>query len=741
MGGARGSSAAAGLAVALALAVAACSGGGDGGGSSGSGNGSGGLTVAVLSSRPEYVSAGDALVAVTVPQGADRSGVRVTAAGRDVTAELRPDPGDRRRLLGVVDGLPEGRSTIRAASGGDEARLPVVNHPATGPLFSGEQLPLYACTTRSFGLAASTPAEGCAAPTRVTWQYVDRAGERHPLADPTRPPADAATADSPGGKVPFVIRTETGTLDRAVYAISALDPHPDPSGRTVDASAWNRRLVYRYGGGCGVSYTQGFALLDPPADELLAKGYVTATSTFNTFQVLCNAVISAEATSMVKERVIETYGVPVHTIGEGGSGGAIQQLLVAQDYPGLLDAVAPTVPFPDALSISGGVYDCTLLDRYYATPTGARLSESQRAAIDGHATSRTCGLWDQTFARTINPTEGCLVDFSALGAPASVPFPTIPPERAYDAETNPDGYRCTVWESNVAITGRDPDTGFARPGYDNQGVTYGRHALQDGTITVDQFLDLNARIGGFDDDGNPVAARSAVPLSLVRRAYRTGQVTGGAGALRDTPIILVNVYTDKLGDIHDRVRSFSILDRLTGDRDTAPDTVSLWSIGLPEGDSLVDTLTGALGDFSVRPTLALDAWLTAAEKHRADRGGSWRAALAATKPAAAQSRCQPAGKAEIVGPDANDAAACRAAFPIHEEPRMAAGGPRRGDILKCALAPARRAPAAWRVDFTPAQVDRLAEIFPDGVCDYTAAGQGQAAFGHPWYDFGTGQPG
>src|SRR5262245_61988194 len=196
MGGARGSGAATGLVVALALAVAACSGGGASGsdnrrgnGGRADGEGSGGLRVAVLSSRPEYVSAGDALVAVTVPQGADPADVRVTAAGRDGTAKLRPDPDDRRRLLGVVDGLPEGRSTIRAAAGQDAARLAIVDHPATGPLFSGEQLPLYACTTRSFGLAAARPADGCAAPTRVTWQYVDRAGERHPLADPTRPPA------------------------------------------------------------------------------------------------------------------------------------------------------------------------------------------------------------------------------------------------------------------------------------------------------------------------------------------------------------------------------------------------------------------------------------------------------------------------------------------------------------------------------------------------------------------------
>src|SRR4029453_6719644 len=63
----------------------------------------------------------------------------------------------------------------------------------------------------------------------------------------------------------------------------------------------------------------------------------------------------------------------------------------------------------------------------------------------------------------------------------------------------------------------------------------------------------------------PAPDRSVVPDDLVARAYETGRVTGASDGLLDTPIILVNVYTDDLGDIHDRVRSFSILDRLSGE--------------------------------------------------------------------------------------------------------------------------------------------------------------------------------
>jgi Tannase-like family of unknown function (DUF6351) len=731
-----------GAALVVAVALTGCSGGGadDGAGDGGAGSDQGRLRVEVVSSRPEYVTGGDALVAVTLPAGVAADDVAVVAAGTDVTDVFSVDPDDDARLVGLVTDLPDGAADIAVTAGDRSASATVTNHPATGPLFSGEQLDLYACTTESFGLAPSTPDKGCAAPTNVTWQYVDGAGGRHDLADPTAPPADAASVAVDGRQVPFVLRTETGTLNRAVYQVTALDPAPDPTGATVDASAWNERLVYRFGGGCGVSFTQGFSLLDAPSLELLERGYAMATATFNTFQVLCNDVISAETVSMVKEHVTETYGEPVHTIGEGGSGGAIQQLLIAQDYPGLLDAVAPLVPFPDALSVSGGVYDCALLTDYYVSSPGAALTPEQRAAINGHAVDDTCGLWDSTFASGINPSTGCRTDFSALGAGAAAPFPTIPPEEIYDPDTNPDGWRCTVWESNVAITGRDPDTGFARPGYDNEGVQYGLDALNAGVITPDQFVDLNAAIGGFDDDGLPSPERSVVPEELVRRAYETGRVTGPWGGLPDTPVILVNVYTDELGDIHDRVRSFSLIDRLSGGGEP-PATVSLWSVGIPEGSGLLDTLTGALGDFAARPTLALDEWLTAAEAHQADEGGSWQDALAATKPAAAETRCQPAGADEVVGPDATDDPACEAAFPVHEEPRMAAGAPRSGDILKCALRPVEEATDLYEVELTDAHLDRLAEIFPTGVCDYREPSQGFVEFQETWYDFGAQRPG
>jgi hypothetical protein len=743
-------------ALALAATVAACSGDDDDGGSGSSGSDGGGaeegsdaltvdaLTVEVLSSRPEVVSGGDALVAVTVgDDGIDPGDVEVAVGDADVTDAFAPDPDDDTRLVGLVDGLDEGDSTVTARSGDESSELTLTNHPAQGPVFAGEALPLAACTTEAYGLAASAPDDGCVAPTELTWQYVDGDGALHDLADPAQVPADADTVElDDGTTVPFVVRNEWGVINRSIYRITLLDADP-ASGSDAEADgapntdAWNGRLVYRFGGGCGTTFTQGYFGTGEPSVEVLRRGYATATATFNTFQVMCNDLLSAETMSMVKEHFVETYGLPVHTIGEGGSGGAIQQLLIAQNYPGLLDAVVPTVPFPDALSIGGGVFDCALLTNYYGTPAGRQLTPEQRAAINGHGVAGTCDLWNASFATNIDPVRACSFDVAAVfGAGGTTAFPSVPPDEIYDAETNPDGWRCDVWESNVAITGRDPDTGYANSGYDNEGIQYGLDALNAGTITPDQFVDLNAGIGGFDIDGQPQPERSVVSDELAERAYTSGRVTGPYGGLPDTPIILVNVYTDMQGDIHDRVRSFEMMDRLADEDGDVPATVSLWTVGADPGGGIAATLTGALGDFASGPTFVMDEWLTAAEAHQADEGGSWRDALAAAKPDDAESRCTVDGE-EIVGPDANEDERCAEAYPIHEEPRMAAGMPRRGDLLKCSRIDVAEAAESgvYEVELSDAQLDRLAEIFPTGVCDYTRPAIGQSEPDGVWQSF------
>jgi hypothetical protein len=697
----------AGALVAFALVVASCSDDGDDvdeAEPAGETEPAGPLELEVVSSHPDYVTAGSALVAATVDGDSDLDpeDVSITSDGEDVTAAFETDPDDPLRLVGLLEGLGDGETELTATGGDHSADLTVTNHEdTTGPLFSGEQIPLVECTTEDFGLEPSTPEEGCFAPTEVTWEYVDVDGGRHDLEDPEAAPDDVEMVEVDGEEVPLVIRNERGVLNRAVYQISKLE------------EAWNERLVYGFGGGCGATFSQGEIGFGSgaPSLDLLREGYAAASATFNTYAVLCNHVISAETVSMVKEHFVVNYGEPVHTIGDGASGGAIQQTLIAQNYPGLLDAIAPSLPFPDSLSISSGVADCRLLLNYYETDNGDQLSEEQRVAINGHATEAACSIWNSSFVDVIiDPTAGCAGDV------------------AYHPEDNPDGLRCTAWETNAAIAGRDPETGFARRGVDNVGVQYGLGAMNNGDISVEEFLDLNEHVGGFGPDGEPQEQRH-VTEAPSSEGYDNGLVVGPWGGIPDTPMIVIDGYSDEC-DFHDRVRAFALGDRLADEDGNLPATSSLWTY-VPEECGL----SLALGEPAAAATRALDEWLTAAGEHQRSEGADWQEALAATKPESAESRCVIEGGDEIVMDDPGDNPDCDGAAPVHAEPRMVAGAPRASDVLKCELVPTDEALDLYEVELDEDEQGRLAEIFPDGVCDYD---QPDAGYGPPsdvWLSF------
>jgi len=164
-----------------------------------------------------------------------------------------------------------------------------------------------------------------------------------PLPEASLRPADLAMATVNGRSVPYIVRRETGTINRAVYEIAVL---ADPSAQTLSPwsppAAWNGRLVYTFGGGCMAGFLQGRESGGVMSDLHLSHGYAVASSSLNVNNNNCNDVLSAETMMMVKERFIETFGVPRHTIGWGGSGGAMQQYEIAQNYPGLLDGIIPT---------------------------------------------------------------------------------------------------------------------------------------------------------------------------------------------------------------------------------------------------------------------------------------------------------------------------------------------------------------------------------------------------------------
>src|SRR3954447_14162099 len=361
------------------------------------------VPIEALSTRADSVTGGDVLVAVRVPDKVKLKHFSVLRDGDDVTASFRPDPDDPSRLVGLVGGLRLGDNTLIGRSqtrGIPDGVLHVNNHPITGPVFSGPHQTPFICRTAASGLGDPTDAD-CSAPTKVEYRYRSTGGTFKPLADPADRPADLAqTTTRDGRTVDYVVRLESGTINRAIYRWAVLAE----GGET--GNGWNERLSYQYGGGCGTGYQQGTlgesAVLD---DAMLRRGYAVATASLNTFGTSCNDVLSAETTMMVKERVIEELRrPPVWTMGWGSSGGAIQQVMLASNYPGLLDGILPAATFQD--NSFGEPIDCRLLNRYFAGP-GAGFTGAQRLAVMGFRNPAACVAWDVAFANVIVADGGC----------------------------------------------------------------------------------------------------------------------------------------------------------------------------------------------------------------------------------------------------------------------------------------------------------------------------------------------
>ncbi len=86
--------------------------------------------------------------------------------------------------------------------------------------------------------------------------------------------------------------------------------------------------------------------------------------------------------------------------------------------------------------------------------------------------------------------------------------------------------------------------------------------FKSGAISVDEFLELNEKIGGNDIDGNFVAKRSEGDPIALRAVYESGLMNSGGGGLANVPILHARPYTDAVGDIHDRHRDLTIRARL-----------------------------------------------------------------------------------------------------------------------------------------------------------------------------------
>lgn len=701
------------------------------------------LEVRAVSSRADTVSGGDVLVQVSAP---NPQGWTAQLDGRDVTASFSPKEGSE-QMLALLSGLKLGRNLLtiqvnRTIAG----KLELLNHPIEGPVFSGAHQSPFVCQTVENGLGPALDPD-CSAKTIVQYYYKsNEAVAESPAAMPegaavrlpsgfkpypasAKPPSDVARIEIAEGRtVPYIVRREIGVINRAIYDIEILHQpgEPLPTPWTRAGASWNGRLVYNFGGGCGTGYHQGAFPFGASGDPVLSKGYALAMATLSIPANNCNDRIAAETLSMVREHFIKEYGEPVHTLGVGGSTGATQQHLIAQNYPGLLDGILVYGSFSDTVTGDAVAFtDCSLLEHSLEVAKQP-WTEEQKAAVSGFATWHTCLYWSR-FKLPIVDAKECAY---------RVVEGAIPQELVYDQIKNPQGVRCDIYDNEIQVFGRDPRRGGARRPLDNVGVQYGLRAFNRGQISAEQFIELNQGVGGYDPDGALISERTESDPEAIRVAYERGLVLTGGGGLGHIPIVDVRSYTDDLADAHDRYRSFVTRARLMAARGNADNQVILVTPRpelLPlEAPKLFPADFTHAAEQEVDLVQELDHWLNGVAADRA--AGTPAAKLRRNKPPNLVDSCWTVDGTKIAEAATYDGPGkCNELYPSHGDPRIAAGGPLADDILKCALKPIRAA------DYTqPLNADQLARLeaaFPTGVCDYTRLGVGQQITQMTWQKF------
>lgn len=651
------------------------------------------VSITVLSNRPQLVSGGDALVEVSESATVDVDGTDVTSAF------ITRDDG---RMVGLVTGLDLGDNVVTATTAdGRAATLRITNHPIGGPVFSGPQIQPWKC------LPDAVDAQCNRTPT-----FAFRYKSSNPLLtgfrayDPANPPADVATTTTDEGKtVPFIVRVETGTIDRDQYRIAVLFDPSKPWTATAPQDQFNHKLLITHGASCDTHYQEGSAP-DVMNETALSRGFAVMSNALDNAGHNCNIVTQAESLVMTKEYLIDHYGTIRYTIGTGCSGGALVQYQVANAYPGVYQGILPQCSYPDAWSSAMQYEDYHLLRDYFEHPEkwapGVAWEAATMSMVTGHPNPTNPITFTTVIPDSGRPSRSC---------------PGVPANQVYNAQTNPKGVRCTLADYMVNVFGRRAQDGFAHVPWDNTGVQYGFDALKAGTLPPQHFVDVNAKVGGRDIDHNWQAARAATEPVAIERAYRSGAANVANNL--DT-VAIIDLRGPDPGAFHDVYRTYALRNRLLREHGDA-DNMLIWRGPVP-----------LLGDptFVSAGIIAMDKWLAAIE---ADTSGTPLAdKIVANRPSTVADRCTDGAGHDV------PSTKCDLEVQSYSTPRMAAGMPNTDDVLKCQLKPLSR--GDYPVTFTDQQWAALEATFPNGVCDYSKPGvakQGTV----PWLDYTDGPGG
>lgn len=600
----------------------------------------------------------------------------------------------------------------------------------------------------------------CLIETHAEYYFKPPGSDRLLRLLPDTPLEDVEYIEINNHMVPFVVRVERGTINRFIYVIAVLADPSDPLDR-VSAELWNDKLIYYFRGGVGIGKRQGAARASSATRRRipeLAAGYAVAYSSGTRTSVHYNVWLAANTAAMVKQQFVSLYGEPEYTVGIGESGGAVQQLLIAQNEPGLLDALVPVYAYPDMVTQSIWALDCELLEYYFditARDQQRWRKQEERTLIEGMAADSDAAnlfnrfdFWSRLAQGRLPRQPGGATE-CAVGWRGLTPLtnnPTYTNHRYRYARPLLREGRWSHWHDLKEFYGVD-EGGYAYRTYDNVGVQYGLVALRSGAISASEFLHLNANIGSWKpphqnrqerywlvsrhgglrdlriwSDHNmvktpggatpldafraasetriAVAPRSVGHLGAIAAAYHSGHVFLG---MIDVPVIDVRHYLDDQLNMHHSFASLALRLRLLKANGHS-DNHLIWVAEPP-----FDPTTLALA--------TIDAWLIDGKPHDAS------------------DRCLDAEGGLIASGDnvwngswnGLDRGACLQRFPAFQSPRDAAGGPLTGDIFKCHLKTVNLALG----DGTYGEVDmqpyayHLAQVFPDGVCDFTQGDAGR----------------
>jgi hypothetical protein len=685
-----------------------------------------GLQINVLSTRADLVSGPEALTSIDLPAGTDPAAVTVSLNGSDVSSQFAERANGQ--FEGLLSGLVNGSNTVTAtlaggsatggsstggtSTGGTSTSSEIIDHPIGGPIFSGPQVQPWVCQ------AGATDGQ-CDAPTTYAYYYmpaIDQSqinsitgptdlSEAFQSYNPSSPPPAAAIATTTtdnGTTVPYIVRVETGYLDRDQYSIAMLWQPGKPWAPWAAQPQWDHKLVITHGASCGADHTTSTAP-STEYDPALSRGMAVMSTAMDNAGHDCSVLTEAESLIMAKEHLIDEYGTLRYTIGTGCSGGSLAQQQVANAYPGVYQGILPQCSFPDAWSTGQELMDYQLTRNYFENPTkwgtGVAWTPAQIAAVQGHPNyANSVELSTLYWPTLADPAYAC------SGVSASQRW----------SASNPTGTRCDLEDYMINLFGPykgDNPFEYAGIPLDNVGVQYGLLPLEEGLITPEQFIDLNQKIGGYDNDYDTTTARMTAEEPALANDYKGGGVDETNNL---TDVAIIDLRGPDAGSFHDAYRSWAIRARLEQAEGHFPTNDVIWFGETP-----------LIGDpnYAAEALVAMDGWLSAVEAD--DRNLSLEQKIADDRPSTVHDQCSDIPDVDqVVVPGVGEVCQSPLLQTRFATPRMEAGESIATDQEKCQLEPLSQS-AYYPIVFSDQEWAELEQIFPNGVCDWSELGVDQ----------------